>query len=136
MSKNKINSLAALKQEKKKLEILEQAIRTEIVRSSNAAIDKTKSEFSSTVGSTTNWVQLGLAGYSLYNSLSNKDQTDQVVDRIVGGVNHTVDNMVGAVQGVGDAVDKMADRIPRPQQGSISDWLEIASDVAKFIEKR
>lgn len=136
MSNKKINSLADLEQEKKKLEILEGAIRSEIARSSNAAVSKTKDQFNSTIGSTSNWVQLGLAGYSFYNSLNSPSQTAQVVDKIAGSVNNSVNSMVDAVENVGSAVDKMADRIPGSQKGSISDWLEIASDVAKFIEKR
>lgn len=108
--KNAINSLKALKQEQLRLQVMEKALKNEIIRESTAMVDRVKGDIYHQIGKTSDVVQLGLAGVALYQNLSHPK------------ANHQVDQTVNS-------------DVANPQIG-VSNWLEIATDVVKIIEGR
>lgn len=108
--KNAINSLKELKQEQLRLQVMEKALRNEIIRESTAVVDRVKGDIYRQIGKTSDVVQLGLAGVALYQNLSQPKAHHQV--------------------------DSTAKSDQSSTQMGVSNWLEIASDVVKIIENR
>ncbi|GAB5555709.1 MAG: hypothetical protein Sapg2KO_53000 [Saprospiraceae bacterium] len=109
--KKPINSLKDLKLEQMRLQLMEKALKNEILRESTAMVDRVKGDIYRQIGKTSDLVQLGLAGISLYQTLSNPK------------ANHQADQTPNSGE------------VSNPQMG-VSNWLEIATDVVKVIESR
>lgn len=100
----KIRNLNDLHQEKQLLELKSQALKKQIVQEAMDTIDATKNQVLNSLGKVSTWAQVGLAGLAIYKGVSGK----------------------------GNNQDAMA--FSDKEEHKISDWLEIASDVAKIME--
>lgn len=107
--KKSISSLKELQQEQLRLQVMEKALKQEIIRESTSMVDRVKADIYYQIGKTSDIIQLGLAGVALYQKLSqpkSEHQSDLAT----------------------------ASEATEAQMG-VSNWLEIAADVAKVLEK-
>ena len=107
--KKSINSLKDLKQEQLRLKAMEKVLKQELTRTSASMVDRVKSDVYYHIGRTSDLVQLGLAGVALYQNLRQPKSEHQS--------------------------DSAAPGEATQNQMGVSNWLEIAADVAKVLEK-
>lgn len=100
-----MNNLADLRAERKKLQLKEEALKQILVNQTQSAISQSKQQIVDRINQFNSWGQLGLSALAIYQTFARTDQSEQSIPAAASS-----------------------------DYGQLSDWLSLASDVAKVVE--